>query len=329
MDLNTRRISVVVPVYQSEHHLQAFVDRLHASLQPMGVDYELILVDDGSSDGSWNILEACHRRHSDTIHAIRLSRNYGQHNALLCGIRHAACPVIVTLDDDLQHPPEEIPRLVRRLEEGWDVVYATPENPAHPRWRNLSSRWLKSCIEQTCGIRGVKQISAFRAFRTSLRDAFASHAGPNTSIDVLLSWGGARVDAISVRHDQRVAGRSQYTLARLLHHAMNLVVGFAATPFHWLAVVGSLGLLVCVLTLATQLLWNEQASTMSTIAATFAIGICGLQSLGLALAGEFLYRVHAAASGRPSYVVRQQLIPRCAAAARRPETQLGTSKKSA
>src|SRR5262245_33393616 len=138
-------VSVVIPVYNGSATVPALIDRLRAALQQMGGRYEIILVNDGSRDSSWATIESLAQRYPE-IGGIDLMRNYGQHNALLCGIRHSQHEVIVTLDDDLQQPPEEIPRLLAKLREGFDVVYGTPEQEQHGFWRNLSSRVTKAAL---------------------------------------------------------------------------------------------------------------------------------------------------------------------------------------
>ena len=146
-----------------------------------------------------------------------MSRNYGQHNALLCGIRAARYPIIVTLDDDLQNPPEEIDKLIAALDDGADVVYGTPENEQHGFLRDQSSRITKLALQSAMGAETARNVSAFRAFRTRLRDAFATYRGPYVSIDVLLTWGTTRFSHITVRHEPRAIGRLQLHVPQARH----------------------------------------------------------------------------------------------------------------
>src|SRR5205823_11646604 len=140
-------------------------------------EYEIVLVDDGSRDDSWEAIRALTQDHA-SVHGIKLMRNYGQHNALLCGIRAAKYEVIVTMDDDLQHPPEEIPRLLARLEEGFDVVYGAPEAEQNGLMRALASRITRLALRTAVGSEVAKNVSAFRIFRTQLREAFAGYHAP-------------------------------------------------------------------------------------------------------------------------------------------------------
>ncbi len=165
-------------------------------------------------------------------------RNYGQHNALLCGIRAARHEVIVTMDDDLQHPPEQIPVLLKKLQEGFDVVYATPEKMKHDVFRNVSSKVTKWVMRTALGAITAPDISAFRAFHTIIRDAFDRFEGPRVSIDVLLTWGAARFATVEVKHESRAYGKSNYNFRRLLSHTLNMVTGFSILPLRVASFIG-------------------------------------------------------------------------------------------
>jgi len=181
-------LSVVVPVYNSEAFLSELVARIRPVLEKTASTYELILVNDGSRDGSWRVIEELAGRH-DWIRGINLMRNFGQHNALLCGIRAARHGIIVTMDDDLQNPPEEIPKLLGGLAGGVDVVYGVPEKSEQGLWRRVSSWIFRAALRKAMGVEAASYASAFRAFRTHIRDAFEQYNHPSVSVDVLLSWG--------------------------------------------------------------------------------------------------------------------------------------------
>ncbi|MCD4672230.1 MAG: glycosyltransferase family 2 protein [Anaerolineaceae bacterium] len=155
-------ISVVIPVYNGEHTLRPLVERLAASLPLIAEFFEVILVNDDSPDQSWPVISSLGEKYS-WVHGIRLMRNYGQHNATLCGVRAATYPVIVTMDDDLQHPPEEIHKLIEKLAEGYDVVYGYPNKMPHSLVRNFFSWTTKRALAFVMSIKTVKEISAFRA----------------------------------------------------------------------------------------------------------------------------------------------------------------------
>src|ERR1019366_7190154 len=178
-----RGLSVVIPVYRSESILPELVRRLKGVLSKITQDYEIVLVNDSSPDGSWGVI-CCMAQQYPCIRAINLMRNYGQHNALLCGIRTARCGVIVTMDDDLQHPPEEIPKLLAVLARGYDVVYGTPEHEAHGGLRNLASVVSKIALQSAMGAEIARRVSAFRVFRTEVARAFGNYAGSFVSLEL-------------------------------------------------------------------------------------------------------------------------------------------------
>ena len=205
--LDVHTCSVVVPVYNSEGSLGDLVARLAQTLSKVGRDYEVILVNDGSRDCSWETISRLAQEFPE-VRGINLMRNYGQHNALLCGIRAAKYEVIITIDDDLQNPPEEISTLLDKLKEGYDVVYGTPQMEQHGLWRDLASQVTKLALQSAMGAQTARNVSAFRAFRTQMREAFANYQSPFLSIDVLLTWGSTRFASVRVRHDPRRIGTS-------------------------------------------------------------------------------------------------------------------------
>lgn len=177
--------SVVIPVFNSAATLPELVTRLDAMRPQLADRFEVVLVNDGSRDNSWDVIAQLAREH-EWIHGVNLMRNYGQHNALLAGIRAARYEAIVTMDDDLQHPPEEIPGLIAKLAEGVDVVYGTPITLQHGLWRNFSSQFTKLVLQSVMGIKIASSSSSFRAFRSKLREAFANYDSSFVAIDVLL-----------------------------------------------------------------------------------------------------------------------------------------------
>src|SRR4051794_9543372 len=218
-------LSIIVPVYNSSATLAALVDRVAPVAESLGGPFELIFVNDGSSDGSWNIIREIAAR-PPWIRGICMMRNYGQHNAILAGLRVARYATTVTLDDDLQHPPEEVPKLVDKLRAGFDVVYGSPERETHGLLRNIASIVTKLTLRNAIGAESARHISAFRAFKTDLRRAFITHQSAFVCLDVLLTWGTTKFGFVRVRHDERLQGRSTYTLSKLVRHALNMTTGF-------------------------------------------------------------------------------------------------------
>jgi undecaprenyl-phosphate 4-deoxy-4-formamido-L-arabinose transferase len=299
-----RSISVVTPVYNGEASIGELCRRLAEVLPRVTKEYEIILVNDGSRDRSWEtISELCSR--SPVVRGLNLMRNYGQHNALLCGIRAAKYDLVVTMDDDLQHPPEEIPRLLERLEEGFDVVYGAPETEQNGLLRAIASRITRLALRTTVGADVAKNVSAFRIFRTQLREAFASYQSPFVSIDVLLTWATTRFGVIRVPFQQRHSGSSNYTFTKLVRFALDMMTGFSAAPLQLASLIGFgcmlFGIAVFFYVVGRYFLEGSMPGFpfLASIIAIFS----GAQLFALGVIGEYLARMHFRTMNRPVYVV--------------------------
>jgi undecaprenyl-phosphate 4-deoxy-4-formamido-L-arabinose transferase len=300
---------VVVPVYRSEAILPELVLRLEPVLVAIAENFELVLVNDCSPDRSWDVLCELAGQYS-WIRPINLMRNYGQHNALLCGIRTARYEVIVTMDDDLQHPPEEIPKLLEELAGGYDVVYGTPAQEQHGLGRDFASWVTKLALQNVMGAEVARKVSAFRVFRAEVARAFAHYQGAFVSIDVLLTWGTNRFSTKAVRHDARKAGASGYTFRKLVTHAVNMMTGFSTVPLQFASLVGFLftlfGIAVLVYVLGRYLVRGGSVPGFPFLASIIAL-FSGAQLFALGIMGEYLARMHFRMMERPSYVVRESL----------------------
>ncbi|WP_248963962.1 glycosyltransferase family 2 protein [Sphaerisporangium perillae] len=302
-------VSVVIPCYRSAQSLPELVTRLTAVLRDMSVPHEVILVVDGSPDDTWKVAADLAGRFG-AVRALHLSRNYGQHNALVAGIREAEFDVVVTMDDDLQHPPEQIPLLLAALEgDRLDLVYGVPHEEEHGALRSLASRSVKTAMSSALGFRTARMISAFRAFRTHLRHGFEGFAGPHASVDVALSWATTRVGSVKVHMDQRRHGPSNYTLRMLLRHTANMLFGYSAVP---LRVASYLGFMVGVfgLFLGGSVLWNFAVGNTTVVGFTSLASMITLfssaQLIAVGVLGEYVGRLHSSGMGRPMYVVRER-----------------------
>lgn len=301
-----QNISVVIPVYNSSPILEMLMDRLGAELPKLCKEFEVILINDGSLDNSWQIITELQTRYPWMI-GINLMRNYGQHNALLCGIRLAQYEYTITLDDDLQHPPEEIGKLISMLDEGYDVVYGYPEQEQHGLWRDLASQITKFALQRTTGVETARRVSAFRAFRTKIRRAFDTYRNPFVSIDVLLSWGTNRFTAVPVQHHIRAVGESNYTFRKLVAHAVNMITGFSTFPLQfasWLGFAFAIfGGIVLLYVIGRFIFLGGSVPGFPFLASTIAI-FAGVQLFALGIIGEYLARMYFRLMDRPSYVIR-------------------------
>lgn len=300
------RISVVIPVYNSEPSLGELVQELVAELRSRLSTFEIVLVDDGSRDGSWPRITTLQRAYPE-LRGIRLMRNFGQHNAILCGVREARFEIVVTMDDDLQHPPHEIPRLLAALEQA-DVVYGTPRQEKQDVWRALASRVTKRALQSVMGAQTARSVSAFRAFRTSLRRAFQDYRSPFLSIDVLLTWTTTRFTAVEVEHRERRYGQSNYSFRQLVGHAVNMLTGFSVLPLQIASLTGFVftlfGLAVLAYVVGRYLIQGTSVPGFPFLASLIAI-FAGAQLFALGIIGEYLARMHFRMMERPTYAVAE------------------------
>lgn len=303
--MNPPQVSVVVPVYRSERTIAALAERIEKTMVEAGLPYELIFVNDGSPDASWPLIQELVSK-NENFTGINFMRNFGQHNALLAGIRHARGAVIVTIDDDLQHLPEEIPRLLAALEPGIDVVYGTPRSLQHSVSRNLFSWVIKLVVQKAMGAETARKVNAFRAFRTQVRDGFQKYESPLVNIDVLLTWATTRFKAIEVEHHPRTIGKSNYTLSRLASHAVTMITGFSTLPLRLASVIGisftMLGVLVLLYVLVVFMTVGRAVPGFAFLASIIAI-FSGAQLFALGIIGEYLARIHMRSMDRPAYTI--------------------------
>jgi len=298
-------ISIVIPVYNSSRILPELAERLRRVLPEIAGKFEVILVNDGSHDESWQEISRLSEKY-DWIKGICLMRNYGQHNALLCGIRAADNEIIVTMDDDLQHPPEEIPKLLAKLEEGFDVVYGKPKKERHGILRDILSISTKKSLALVMGVSDVSHISAFRVFKTYLRKGFTDYQSPHLLLDVLLSWSTTRFSSVNVEHDKRYSGKSNYNFQRLYNQALLILTGYSTSPLRLASCVGFMfaffGLFILIYALGIYFLYGGIIPGFTFLASLIAI-FSGAQMFALGLIGEYLGRIFNRSMERPTYVV--------------------------
>jgi undecaprenyl-phosphate 4-deoxy-4-formamido-L-arabinose transferase len=304
------KVSVVIPCYRSRAMLPELVERLHKVLDSgadgLVDDYELILVVDGSPDDTYAIARELELA-SAKVRAVLLRRNYGQHNALLAGIARAQFEVTVTMDDDLQHRPEELPRLLEPLRDPLvDLVYGVAIEEEHGIMRSFASRTVKSALAWA-GVHNARDVSALRAFRTDLREGFSHIADAFASVDVVLSWTTSGVRRVHLAMDHRGAGRSSYSLPRLFRHAITMVTGYSTVPLRfvtWLGIAcGLVGLGLLGYVLYAFISGSTTVAGFTMLASMIAL-FSGAQMVSLGILGEYIGRMHFRGMQRPTYLVR-------------------------
>ncbi len=298
-------ISVVIPVFQAEFTIRRLYEQLVPELEALTNQFEIVLVEDFSKDNSWaTICELA--AYDGRVRGFRLRRNFGQHNALLCGIIAARYDVVVTMDDDLQHPVEGIKSLIAKLDEGYDVVYGAPDKEQHDALRNIASRLTKIMLSSVMGEESALKMSAYRAFRAELKKDFQHYRGVHVSIDVLLTWTTQRFTAINVPHRPRNIGRSGYTLRKLVRHALNTITGMSVLPLRIATIVGFgftlFGMAVLGFVLFRYLIYGNVVPGFAFLASLIAI-FSGAQLFSLGVIGEYLGRLYFRSFNRPPFVI--------------------------
>jgi glycosyltransferase involved in cell wall biosynthesis len=298
-------LSIVVATYRSPETLKTLVSQI-SRVSCWTNRSEIVLVDDGNTDSTWLVINDITKGNKQ-VRGLRLQTNVGQHCALLCGIREAKNDIIVTLDDDLQNPPEEIPKMLNSLvQNNADVVIGV----ALPGGQSILRRWVtkasKKLMATSIGYRNAELISSFRMFRAELRDSFGSELGPQVSIDALLALATRSFSVVNVQHKRRETGSSNYTIRKLARFFSTTATSVSTAPLRlasrlgYLALVGALGLFL--FTMVRRLLLGSAVTGFPFLVALI-VAIGGLQLLLLGILGQYLGIIHFRVMRMPSYVV--------------------------
>jgi len=303
-------VSVVIPVYNEEDGLQALFDRLYPALDGLGESYEILFVNDGSKDRSAALLSAQFRLRPDVTRVILFNGNFGQHMAILAGFEHTRGKIVITLDADLQNPPEEIPRLVQSMREGHDYVGTIRRQREDTAFRRYASRAMNRLREKITKIRMTDQGCMLRAYSRDVVDTINACREVNTFIPALAYTFASSPVEIEVGHEQRHAGESKYSLYQLIRLNFDLVTGFSIVPLQWFSAVGTVlslmsGALVVVL-LARRFLFGSEVQGVFTL---FAMNffLIGIMLFGIGLLGEYVGRIYQEVRDRPRYRIQAVL----------------------
>ena len=299
-------LSIVVPVFNSAATLDELVSGLLAAIRPLGDAVEVLLVDDASSDDSWTVIRELASVHQE-VRGLRMARNVGEQNAVLCGILNAGGRIIATIDDDLQQPPGALPALVAAMDEDVDVVYGTARRYRHGVPREIVTSPTKWALEKGFGVPGARRTTSFRVFRSALRDSFPDRPGPLCSIDGLLRSATSRIIHVPVDHHRRRTGRSQYTTTKLVAHTSSVIVGGSVSPLRFCGVVGAAYLVAALVavgwSVARYLLDGSVSAFWAVVVLLLVLG--GSVLVALWILGEFAVRILARVAGVPAFVVAE------------------------
>jgi undecaprenyl-phosphate 4-deoxy-4-formamido-L-arabinose transferase len=304
-------ISIVIPVHNEQEVLEILYARLTAVMDQLGKSYEIILINDGSKDRSEEILKELHERRPEQIRIINLNGNFGQHMAIMAGFEKVRGDIIVTLDADLQNPPEDIPKLIAEMEKGHDVVGGYRQDRQDSKWRLLVSK-LHNIIRAriTPRIQMKDEGCMLRAFRRNIVDVMVKSDEASTFIPALALTYAASPSEVGVAHEPRAAGTSSYNLYKLIRYNFDLVTGFSLVPLQVFTILGVIvsflsGLLVIDMIIRRIVIGPEVQGVFSLFAILFfLVGLC---LLGLGILGEYIGRIYQEVRKRPRYVVKNTL----------------------
>lgn len=302
--------SVVVPVYNEEGNVEALVDRVVPVMEQIGAPFELLFVDDGSKDKTPKLLRKLAEADA-RVRVVRFSRNYGQEAAVEALYLNARGRWLIQMDGDLQNPPEEIPKLIAKKDEGhYDVVYGIREGRQDTLFRKAASRGMQWSMRNLMEIELPDDVSTFRLMSGPVARLVAALPERRKFFSALLVWSGARIGTVGVGHAARQAGTTKYNFGKLLNHTFDLVVGFSSKPLRYLGTMGfvfaAAGFLLGAWTIVRKLVWGYGALGWSSIFAAVVV-LSGVQLMALSVIGEYIARIYVQAQSRPLYNIAERL----------------------
>jgi undecaprenyl-phosphate 4-deoxy-4-formamido-L-arabinose transferase len=299
-------ISVIVPVYNEEAGLPALFDRLYAALDAFGASYEVVFINDGSRDRSAAVLREQWQRRPDVTRVVLLAANAGQHMAIMAGFENCRGDVIVTLDADLQNPPEEIGKLVEKVREGYDCVGSIRQQRQDTAFRRWASKAMNRLRERITRIHMTDQGCMLRAYSRSVVNAINSCEEVNTFIPALAYSFAQKPTEIGVAHEERHAGESKYSLYSLVRLNFDLMTGFSVVPLQWFSMTGIaislLSAVFVVFLVIRRVIVGPEAEGLFTLFG-IAFFLIGLTLFGVGMLGEYIGRIYQQVRHRPRYIV--------------------------
>lgn len=308
---NTPYISVIIPVFNGEHTIKELFSNIKEYFNSSGIPFEVIFVHDCGPDNSLAILNEIYNKNTDHVKLVLLTRNYGQHNAIIAGIRYSLGTYVVTMDEDLQHNPQDIEKLlVQQSIKDFDVVYGKYEDRKHSIIRNLGSSLLKKLI--SIGIPDVHpDYSAYRLMKIGIAKALIDMENSYTFIDGYISWITTHCSSCTVSHSERKAGKSAYNIKKLVNHSVNIFVTFSDLPLKILSITS-----FCIFTITSvysiyilirKLTIDDFETGFPSLIISIGFGVAAIM-LSLGIIGEYIYRINLKTTKKPNYKVRMALL---------------------
>jgi undecaprenyl-phosphate 4-deoxy-4-formamido-L-arabinose transferase len=303
-------LSIVVPVYNEEAGLANLFARLYPAMDKLGIPYEVIFINDGSRDNSVAILAEQYRMRPDVTRVVLFNGNYGQHMAILAGFEQTRGEIVITLDADLQNPPEEIHKLVAKMREGYDYVGSIRRKRQDSAWRTVASKMMNRLRERITNIHITDQGNMLRAYGRNVIDLVNQCAEVNTFVPALAYKFSRKPTEIVVEHEERAAGESKYSLYSLIRLNFDLMTGFSLVPLQFFSLLGMtmslLSALLVLLLLIRRFILGAEAEGVFTLFA-IAFFFMGVILFGIGLVGEYVGRIYQQVRARPRYVVQTVL----------------------
>jgi undecaprenyl-phosphate 4-deoxy-4-formamido-L-arabinose transferase len=303
-------LSIVIPVYNEEAGLPNLFARLYPALDALHLPYEILFVNDGSRDNSVSILAEQFRKRPDVTRVVLFNGNYGQHMAILSGFEHTRGEIVITLDADLQNPPEEIGKLVEKIREGYDYVGSIRRKRQDSAWRTVASKMMNRLRESITNIHITDQGNMLRAYGRNVIDLVNQCGEVNTFVPALAYKFARRPTEIIVEHEERAAGESKYSLYSLIRLNFDLMTGFSLVPLQMFSLMGMLLALgsagLVLLLLVRRFILGAEAEGVFTLFA-IAFFLMGVILFGIGLVGEYVGRIYQQVRARPRYVVQTVL----------------------
>ena len=303
-------LSIVIPVYNEEAGLANLFARLYPAMDKLGLPYEIVFINDGSRDNSVAILAEQYRKRPDVTRVVLFNGNYGQHMAILAGFEQTRGQIVITLDADLQNPPEEIHKLIAKMREGYDYVGSIRRKRQDSAWRTVASKMMNRLRESITNIHITDQGNMLRAYGRNVIDLVNQCGEVNTFVPALAYKFARKPTEIVVEHEERAAGESKYSLYSLIRLNFDLMTGFSLVPLQFFSLLGImmslLSAALVLLLLVRRFILGAEAEGVFTLFA-IAFFFMGVILFGIGLVGEYVGRIYQQVRARPRYVVQTVL----------------------
>jgi polyisoprenyl-phosphate glycosyltransferase len=306
--LSSASVSILIPVYKNEGGLDELVTRIGASMANSAYanSFELILVDDCSPDNSWEVIQRLAKEHS-FVQGATLSRNFGQHNAIMAGLNLVSGQYVVLMDDDLQHPPEAIPNMVQELVAGADVCYTRYANRQHAAWKIAGSRFNDFMASWLLSKPKGLYLSSFKALKRGMVDQIRNHEGPFAYLDGLILDITRRIATVEIQHGTRAYGEGNYSFKKSISLWLRMVTGTSIVPLRLVSLMGALvallGFFGAIFVIVSNFLYPNESKGWASIIVTILL-VSGFQTLFIGVLGEYLGRIHLRLNNKPQYLFR-------------------------